>query len=153
MYEDKCLLRVAVYPVSYEVDYRLATYSETIKDIIAIRLWWFLEDLQILEHLRVHFDFVLKADAVLSEEVENDRVRRLQRDMLEFERTATYGIRLVLAFLIACTQRELIDEIDGSRSLAIRHLFGLQVFAVILTNPVHMFLSGLVEALFAVVVY
>jgi hypothetical protein len=77
---------------------------------------------------------------VLAQEIENDPVRGLERDVLVSQRTTADRVRLVLALLVARTERELVDEVQRGRTLSVRHDLGLEVLGVVLPDPVDVFL-------------
>jgi len=51
----------------------------------------------------------------------------VQGDVLDTERAATDGVRLILILLVTGSQRELVDEIEGDCALADSHLLRLEV--------------------------
>jgi hypothetical protein len=115
------------------------THVETVKDVIPFRLVVF-ENLDILEHLLVHLDFLVEPHRVLTQEIKDDPVRRLERDVLVSQGTTADRVRLVLALLVTRTKRKLVDEVQRSRTLSVRHDLGLEVLGVVLPDPVDVFL-------------
>ena len=59
--------------------------------------------------------------------------------MLHPERAAAHCVSsLIRVLLISCPQGQLVDEVDGHRSLSSLHLLGLPVVAVLLANLVNL---------------
>ena len=97
--------------------------GETIKDLVTFLLGRALENLQVLEHLRVDLDLVVEADGILTEEVEDDGLWWAQGDVLELEGTAADGVCLVFTLLVTSTESKLIDQIHSSGALSLSHDF------------------------------
>ena len=112
------------------------TVEQTIVDILV-----FFEYSYIFEYLRFDFDSVVISDRVLAQEVKDNDVRSLQRDVFTAQRTAANSVCFIFTLLVPSTKSELVDEIHGCGTLSISHYFRLQIFGVTLANVVHMFLT------------
>ena len=97
------------------------TYSQPIEKVVALR-GLFLEDADVLEDLVGHRNAIVVTNRVLAEEIEDDGVGRAERDVLELQRAAADCVCLVFTLLVAGSEGELIDEVDGGCSLACCHL-------------------------------
>jgi hypothetical protein len=68
--------------------------------------------------------------------------------MLAPQRTTTDCVCFVVTFLISRSKSELINEINGSRSLPVRHYFRLEIVTVGLPNSINVSLGiGELDAL------
>ena len=103
-------------------------------------LWIFLENPEVLENLLVYLDFIIESNAVLTQEVEDDFVRRLQGDMLVLKRAAANSICFILTFLITSTESKLVDQINGRSELAILRYNRSQILLVISADSSDVFL-------------
>jgi hypothetical protein len=138
MCDVKCLFNVVVYKSSVRLPASrniLATYVDPIEQIVPILLI-LLKDLDILKHLIVNRHPLIVPDRVLAEEVEDNIVRLLERNMLAPERATADRVRFVVALLISGTQCKLIDEVHRRRPLSISHHLVLQIGRVVLPDAV-----------------
>src|ERR1700733_3456968 len=95
---------------------------ETVENVVTISLWGLLEDFQIFENLWIDRNLIIETNTILSKEVEDHSIRRLECDVFVLQRATTNGFSLVLCvFLVSSTQRELVDQIDCRSSLSISH--------------------------------
>lgn len=62
--------------------------------------------------------------------------------MLATKRAAAYGIRFVVALLVAGTEGQTIDKIHRSRALTVRHDLVLEVSVVVLTDLINVTLRN-----------
>lgn len=114
-------------------------HSHAIEQII-VDILVFFEYSYIFEYLRFDFDLVVVSDRVLAQEVKDNKVRRLQRDVFAAQRTAANSVCFIFTLLVPGTKGESIDEVHGCGTLSISHYFRPQIFGVTLTNVVHMVL-------------
>jgi hypothetical protein len=98
------------------------THGHTIEQIIVDILVVF-EYSYIFEYLRFDFDSVIISDRVLAQEVKDNEVRRLQRDVFAAQRTTANSVGLIFTLLVPSTKSELIDEVHGCGTLSISHYF------------------------------
>lgn len=117
------------------------TDSESIEEQVADLLGLLFKQLEVLEHLLVDLDLVDVTDRVLSQEVEDNARRGRKRDVLEAERAAADRVGLVGALLVAVTEREAVDEVDGRRALPHHRLLVLEVRRVVLAHSVDVLLE------------
>lgn len=126
------------------------THSQPVEDVVAICLGRLLEHLQVLEHLPLHRELVVEANAIFAQKVEDDRVGLAERDMLKLERAAADRLSLVVGILlVAGSQRELVNQVHGCGALPVRHDIALHLLVVIGTDPgdVLLELAGLLKLL------
>jgi hypothetical protein len=96
------------------------THRETVEQIIALALRFRFEDLDVFEDLRVYLDLLMEPHRVFTQEIEDDFVGRLERDMLVPQGTTSDGVRLVLALLVARSEGETVDEVQCRCALTVR---------------------------------
>jgi hypothetical protein len=112
------------------------THRYSIKERIAV-VFILLEDPDAFEDLCINRHSIVVPDGVLAQEVEDDEVRRLQRNVFTSQRTAADCIRFVLALLIARSEGKSVNEVHRGCPLAINHDLAAQICEVILANSIH----------------
>lgn len=60
----------------------MISYCQPIEHFIAVLLGGLFEDFQVLENLGVDLDLIVEPDGIFTQEVEDDRGRWLERDVL-----------------------------------------------------------------------
>jgi hypothetical protein len=138
MCDVKCLFNVVVYKSSVRLPASrntLATYVDPIEQIVPVLLI-LLKNLDILKHLIVNRHPLIVPDRVLAEEVEDDIVWLLERNMLAPERATADRVRFVVALLIPGTQCKLVDEVHRRRPMSVGHHLVLQIGRVVLPDAI-----------------
>lgn len=105
-------------------------YRQPVEKVVALLFGVALEELEVLEHLLVHGNLIVVADAVFAQEIKDDPVRRLECDMLVSERTAAHRVGLLVAFFVPRSQRQLVDQVHGCGTLSRCHDLVLELLGV-----------------------
>lgn len=146
MFSCDVYARVSKRPASDSED----TYSQPVKDVVAVCLGGLLEHLEVLEHLPFHGELVVEANAIFTQKVENDRLGLAERDVLKLERAAADRLSLVVGILlVAGSQRKPVNQVHGCGALPVRHDIAFQLLVVVGTDPVNVLLelAGLLKLL------
>jgi hypothetical protein len=120
------------------------THGQAVEQVVLRRLGVSLEDLDILEHLRVDLDFLLIHDTILTQKPQLDCARRNQGDVFESEGTTTDGIGLFLSLFISRSERQTIDQVHGRRSLSVGHDLALQLGRIVFSDDIDILLDDIV---------
>ena len=122
-----------------------STHVDAVKEGVALDDV-LLEQHDVLENLFVDLHAVEVPDGVFAQEIEDEVVRRLARDVLVSQRATAHGVCLVVALLVASSQRKAVDEVHGRRTLSFDHDFVSEVGRVVRTNAIDVILGSWSEA-------
>ena len=74
---------------------------QSIENLISRALWCLLKYPEILKHLGINLLFIVVGHGVLTQEIKNNNIWWLQRDMFVTERAAANSISFIFALLTA----------------------------------------------------
>ena len=81
-----------------------------------------------------HFDSVEEANRILTKEVESDLVVALKPDMLTPKRAAPNSVCLVLSFLIAHSERKLVNKVSAHSNLVVKSVVHIHLLVIVVAN-------------------
>lgn len=109
---------------------QLQIYVDAIKQVVTFFLI-ILEQANVFEHLWLNGNAVVIPNRVFTEEIKDNEIGSLQRDMFAAQRATTDRICFIFPFLVTRTKSQSIDEIHCGRPLSVGHNFTLQVGLII----------------------
>ena len=112
---------------------QLRAYVDTIKQVVAFFLV-VLKQADVFEHLWLNGNAVIVPDRVFTEEIKDNEIGSLKRDMFAAQRATADRICFIFPLFITRTKSQSIDEIHGSRPLSVSHDLALQVGLIICTD-------------------
>jgi hypothetical protein len=86
-------------------------YVQSIKQVISDSLWLLLEQLDILEYLRIDRYFLLESHRVFTQEIEFDDIGWLEGNVFELQRTTTIGIGFIFSLFVSGSKSQTIDKV------------------------------------------
>ena len=100
------------------------SYIDLIKELV-FRVLAFGEVLQILKDRRIDLNRIVVPHRILPQEVQGDEPRLVLRegDVPDLKRAAPEGLRLALGLLVADSEGELVDDVDGRSKLSLNELY------------------------------
>ena len=116
------------------------THINTIEQGVALLLA-LLEHHDILEDLLIDRHTVVVTNGIFTEEIEDEEIRVFTGNVLETQRAAADGVRLVVILLVTRSKRELVDEIHGCGPLTDLHDLGLEFCVIVSTDAIDVFLT------------
>jgi hypothetical protein len=112
----------------------VCTHCQSVEQIVTLRLRFSLENLDVLEDLRVDLNFLVESHGIFTQKVENNLVWRFQSNVFVSQRAATDRIRLVFSFFVTRTESKSINEVQSGSSLSVGGYLGFEVNVVILAD-------------------
>lgn len=119
---------------------QLRIYVDTIEQVVTFFLI-ILEQANIFEHLWLNGNAIVVPNRVFTEEIKDNEIGSLQRDMFAAQRATADCICFIFPFLVTCTKSQSIDEIHGGRPLSVSHDLTLQFGLIICADSCDMILA------------